>query len=311
MATIDRAIAALTASQAAEASRLVGVFYLEARDHYMSYSGKWRRRLPSWLTAHGVEAAAVAQLQQAWAHAAQGDIPVDRQAAWRTVRTTSDRIRRQLDSGRADLGAASERLERLRGHWQILHDFCVEYIAAGLAYVVAEFGEETLADVVRFVLRGHVRRPVPPEVLLDRIASSMRGHLAGPGRRGSLQVSETDSGWTLTFAPCGSGGRLLRDYAANGEQAHLLRAPHDWAWGRTGVCHYCAHCCLGLTVLPIEERGTPVLSIDPPTIDLDTGLPRKAHCDFTIYRSPDLIPDHVYTDVGKQPPSARRATADG
>jgi hypothetical protein len=46
---------------------------------------------------------------------------------------------------------------------------------------------------------------------------------------------------------------------------------------------------------PIDNLGIPVRVIDPPTAPGDS-------CSWKVYRSPELIPDGAYEDVGRRPP---------
>lgn len=300
-ATIDRLLAAAESGEPDSTAELAEIFFLEARVHYVSYSGKWRRRLPLWLRSQGVTADRVVEFEQRWLAACRPWSDFDRQRAWRHFRQACQRFAVHLRAGNLNHNDTLVRVTRLRDDWQVLHDFCVDYIASGLSCVVDEFGEDGLELAIRFVLDGHVRRPAQAPAVVRDIASSMRGHLAGPGRRGSIEVRQEPGGWTLRFDRCGSGGRLLEDYDNRGDPSRLLRSAHDWAWGKTGVCHYCAHCCLGLTVMPIERDGLPVVAIDPPTFDLATGRTRKSYCEFHVYESADAIPVSAFHQVGKEP----------
>jgi hypothetical protein len=117
-------------------------------------------------------------------------------------------------------------------------------------------------------------------------------------------VAEEDDRWILSFDPCGSGGRMRRSDPARG-QTPRTEAPfsfavteeaHDWSWGRKGVCLYCAHCAVVNEIIPIESLGTPMRMTENPENPDDK-------CRWTIYKSPDAVPDWVYERVGKQPPA--------
>ena len=91
----------------------------------------------------------------------------------------------------------------------------------------------------------------------------------------------------LTFAPCGSGGRIRA-----AERFGVTRQRHDWAWNETGVCHYCVHCCVLMQLEPIDRLGYPVRVIDPP-------LKPGQSCSWTVYRDPADVPESAYRRVGR------------
>ena len=95
----------------------------------------------------------------------------------------------------------------------------------------------------------------------------------------------------LTFAPCGSGGRIRA-----AEQFGVTTERHDWAWNEVGVCHYCVHCCVLQQLEPIDNLGYPARVIDPP---LDPG----DSCSWTVYRDRHDVPEEAYRRVGAARPS--------
>src|SRR6266540_2841639 len=138
---------------------------------------------------------------------------------------------------------------------------------------------------------------------LELTIEGMRGHFTGPARAGRVGVAEEDDRWILSFDPCGSGGRMRRS-DPDRAQTPRTEAPfsfavteeaHDWSWGRKGVCLYCAHCAVVNEIMPIERLGAPMRMTENPENPDD-------QCRWTIYKSPELVPDWVYERVGKQPP---------
>ena len=299
--TIDAVCQAIRDAQWDLAVQGLDSFLVEAKMHYSSYTGKWQRKLPRWMLERGVSRIEINNLESdiAMQWASETGVPRDRSTEWRSFRSNLQRVQRRLRDQSIKMERALARVEILRDQWQSLHDYCVDYIAANLGYVVTRFGEDFLEDALRFVLQGHIRSQQEPQAILASITASMRGHLAGPSRRGNLAVFEFDDRWTLEFDPCGSGGRLQRVGAESGRTEGIIREKHDWAWNTAGVCHYCAHCCLGLTLVPIEQRGEPVLAIDPPRLNLETGQLEHPVCQFTIYKTKDAIPVSVFIAVGK------------
>jgi hypothetical protein len=163
-------------------------------------------------------------------------------------------------------------------------------------------GEERMDEVFRVTQGRWVSEryaalaDMTPQESFELTIEGMRGHFTGPGRRGRIEVTDEDDRWVLSFDPCGSGGRMRRD----GREEEPFRfavteRAHDWSWNREGVCLYCAHCAVVNEILPIETLGAPMRVTENPR---DPGDP----CTWTIYKSPELVPDWAYERVGKQPP---------
>ena len=138
-------------------------------------------------------------------------------------------------------------------------------------------------------------------------ALSLRGHLSGPGRMGSIEIAEEADRWVLSFDPCGSGGRTYRDDDPRGPRMQpphgfaVTTEAHDWSWGKTGVCVYCVHCCQLNQRMPIRRFGYPTRVIDPPTWpEARAG----GVCRWSIYKDPALVPDEAYASVGYEKPAA-------
>jgi hypothetical protein len=132
----------------------------------------------------------------------------------------------------------------------------------------------------------------------------MRGHLSGPGRLGTIEVTDEGNRTVVAFDPCGSGGRARRGDPARGippatERPEFAssREAHDWTWGQPGVCLYCSHCSLVNEILPIERLGFPMRVTEHPR---DPG----DKCRWILYRDPREIPAEAYERVGKVKPTA-------
>jgi hypothetical protein len=137
-----------------------------------------------------------------------------------------------------------------------------------------------------------------PQESLELTIEGMRGHFTGPGRRGRIDVADEVDRWVLSFDPCGSGGRMRRDRRTEEPfRFAVTQQAHDWSWQRKGVCLYCAHCAVVNEILPIESLGAPMRVTDHPENEGDP-------CRWTIYKSPELVPDWAYERVGKRRPPA-------
>jgi hypothetical protein len=182
-------------------------------------------------------------------------------------------------------------------------------MAATLAYVAQRFGEDALDPCYRHVLEPYIQERYMPYDLRGRdyedtlwrnlytTFEAMRGHLCGPGRRGEVELAEDDEKWVVSFDPCGSGGRTLREQPY---RFGVTERPHDWSWNEAGVCHYCAHCCFALELLPAERWGHPVRVVDPPRYPDEA----EKKCTWTIYKSLEAIPEAAYRRIGRAKPAA-------
>ena len=135
------------------------------------------------------------------------------------------------------------------------------------------------------------------------------GHLSGTARDGTIDFLEDDEKVTISFEPCGSGGRSMEGDAESGLPS--LSAPpfnwpelteaYDFTWSESGICAYCAHCCILHENLPIAAFGYPVRVTHPPR----APLMEKGRCSWTIYKDLRNIPDEAYRRVGAIKPPAR------
>ncbi len=218
---------------------------------------------------------------------------------------------------REDAPAALSALERARSAWRRTHDRACDLVY-GLLDVCARFlGEERIGEVW-----DHLMEPIYPsrdkydvdrtpwaesvEALVLDAATSLRGHLSGPGRSGEIVVEEEPDRFVLRFDPCGSGGRTYRPDAEEGTPPRMAppfnyavtTGKHDWAWNTEGVCLYCVHCCQLQERVPIARFGYPVRVVDPPV--WPDGADRK--CTWYVYKDPSLVPDEAYQRVGAARP---------
>lgn len=205
--------------------------------------------------------------------------------------------------------------------WRDLHDAEVDQLAGLFDLVMARHGEPALREMYEGWVIGawFAQRYQRFDVsLIDWAEASwlltylafegMHGHLSGPARDGTIDYAEDDEKVTLSFAPCGSGGRSmageprdalppLRDPAIGWSE---LSGAHDFTWNETGICAYCAHCCILHENLPIAAFGYPVRVTDPPKAPL-TG---ESRCSWTIYKDVRAIPEDAYARVGAVKPPA-------
>jgi hypothetical protein len=105
----------------------------------------------------------------------------------------------------------------------------------------------------------------------------------------------------------GTGSRVLAPY-----EFGVTQERHDWAWGETGVCYYCAHCCITLEMLPEERWGHPVRVVDPPLWGgAADAEPTRRKCSWTVYKSLEAIPESAYQRIGRTKPQLPVVGPDG
>jgi hypothetical protein len=163
---------------------------------------------------------------------------------------------------------------------------------------------QILCDAQSHVVDRYQGFDMPIEELVALTVEGMRALHTGPDRNGRVEVVEEPDRWTMTFDPCGSGGRMRRGDPRRGQLPRteapfnfgMTHEPHDWSWNEANVCLYCAHCAVAGELMPIERNGHPMRVTEHPTGNAEDV------CRFIIYKSPELIPASAYTRVGKKPP---------
>ena len=205
--------------------------------------------------------------------------------------------------------------------WRNLHACEVDQRAGLFSLVTRTYGEPALRDMYEGWVIGdwfakRYRRFDVSEMdwkdaswLLTYLGfEGHHGHLSGTARDGSIDWVETEDAVTISFAPCGSGGRSVQGESRDGMPALMdeaigfpvLAEAHDFTWNTKGVCSYCAHCCILHETLPIAKFGYPVRVTEPPTYPL-TG---ESRCSWTVYKDLRKIPAEAYSRVGARKPDA-------
>lgn len=318
VSTVSKIEEAAAAGRREEAAQLVDYFLEEAQVCYAIYD-VWFRGFLEWLSQEGVTDdevdAELIRLRRLLAF--PDDSPFDPEPAWEELGSRAGRL-----SSRLRHGSDTEGLDTLHEGWRQIHDRWVDLISGILAYVAGRFGEAALEPCYRHVLEPYIQERYMPfdlrehsygETLYRNLYNSfeaMRGHLCGPGRRGDIDLVEDDDKWVLRFDPCGSGGRSNRGDPIEGTPPRpeppyefgVTTEEHDWAWNERGVCHYCAHCCFALELLPAERWGHPVRIVDSPLYPDETSGEHPKKCTWTVYKRLDAIPDEAYRRIGRSKP---------
>ena len=316
--TAPRVETALRDSDFTTAIQLTDFFLVEARVIFDLYA-QWQRDIRRFLEAKVNEPQALAK-QIGEIEALVGRyhpiLGVGREAAWQLVNGAAERVK----AGAARREIALSDFMQMRDRWRALHDGEVDLIGGLMDIVIRRLGEAALGEMYEDLLgewfrKRYVRFDVSRvpwteafELIVYLTFESMHGHMSGPNRDGSVSYEEFDDRITVTFAPCGSGGRMVAGERRDQLPAlmeppfrfRVLEEPHAFAWNTRGVCAYCAHCCVLTEKMPIEHFGYPVRVVDPPTYPNDG----TAVCRWTVYRKPECVPERVYSRLGLQKPPA-------
>lgn len=191
----------------------------------------------------------------------------------------------------------------------LVHDIYGDWAWSLLSLAARLWGEECLGDMLRVTQdpwltpRYAKAAQMNAEESLQLAVEGMRGHFAGPGRVGEVTVTDEPSRYVISFDACGSGGRMRRGDPVWSSPSRLappynflnIAEAHPFTWNRKGVCAYCAHCAVALQMVPIERLGFPIRVTEYPDDPRDP-------CRWIIYKSPGLIPDEAYLEVGHAPP---------
>jgi hypothetical protein len=289
--TPDRIDAAVREQRLGDAAGLSRHLVTEAQEIHDLYT-QWATAIPQILLRLGVAPDEVANAAK---RVVRSSGAADPAADWANFAAVAEAFAAGCE--RAQPGDLATVLEVWRGG----HDRHLDLVAGWVAVAVESLGEAGLGTLWR-ELEGEgiaaYGRYDPSHTPWERsfgfvvqsAIEGMHGHLGGPRGVGEVEVADHADRVELTFAPCGSGGRLRA-----AERFGVTSQPHDWAWNEVGVCHYCVHCCVLQQLEPIDNLGFPVRVIDPP---LQAGDP----CRWTIYRDPADIPESAYRRVGRSRP---------
>lgn len=309
--TFRSAAEAFTQARHEHAAALVEVSLLEAQELRQIYQS-WPESTAAWIIDQGVDPLVLDVELARLGDLIGADAMVGIEAGWPAYVAAADHA---IDACRAaDLGAPAA-IEAARAAWQLIHDQAVDRVSGLIDIAVRTVGEARLIDLWDFLMSDwyvihaarygldHQSWDDSAHQLMIAIVDGFHAHLTGVSRQGDIELIQEDDRIGFRFAPCGSGGRSL-DPAITDEAPRagapfsfaVTTEPHDWAWNKVGVCSYCVHCCLLNEVMPIDRLGYPTRVIDAPTWPDST---RDATCTWWVYKHPSLIPDEVYTRVGR------------
>jgi hypothetical protein len=217
-------------------------------------------------------------------------------------RPTMDKAIEALDAG--DVDHARALCEEMRHEWRFLHDLMVNGVAGLLTFIQERLGEDAVREAQngdqRF-WRGAVEQidSTDRRAIVYALAATWRAHsCSGTGPSpGAFTITEDDEKVTFAMNPCGSGQRLWRNGAYQGEGAYgLTKEAHDWSYGRKDFPIYCTHCTFMNESLPLRWIGRPLYPSHPPG-DYDHDP-----CVWHWYKDPDQIPAEYYERYGASKP---------
>ncbi len=240
----------------------------------------------------------------------------DADAGWRAYQDLIEAF--AASCAKQDAATAASQLEQARLTWRLTHDRKHDWLCFLITFAARKLGEDKVGPLWDVLLAPsyeiYKRYDVETnpweqsaELLMQIMAEALRGHLSGPGRKGDIEFIDEGHRIGFRFAPCGSGGRTYQDDPDDGVGPRM-EAPyefgvtsgeHDWAWNKTGVCYYCAHCCAAMELEPIRMFGYPARVVDPPTWPQARS---GAQCTWWVYKDPRDVPDEVYERVGQSRP---------
>ncbi len=303
--------AALREGRGGDAADLARYTVQEALEAYELFTA-WCREVPDFLAARGVPSAVIAAETARLTSLLAGPdgSAFDGDAGWARYCGLIEDYAAGAEAARCDPAL----LEQAREVWRDTHDRLCDGVYFWIDSAARHLGEEItgeLWDVLMQPMYDYYIRydtDLHPwarsfDLLMHYALEGLRGHLCGPGRKGSIEVIEETDRWALRFDPCGSGGRTLRDDPDSGAGPRMeppwnlgvTTKPHDWAWNKTGICFYCVHCCQLNERMPMRRFGYPTRVVEPPVWpEARAG----GKCTWYVYKDPALVPDEIYRRVG-------------
>jgi len=224
---------------------------------------------------------------------------------------TTDIVSRLIDDGRPQ--EAKEMIDYAKAEFKLLHDLYVDWTSDILDKVAKHCGEEAMYGILRKTQGTWMMRRTWQGLLkmspLERLwlnAEVFRGHCCGQIKEGELEINEDEEKYTITFDPCGAGGRTRRGDPVTktpsryGPPYNFGRTTkeHAWSWSKKDVPYYCTHCAVN-EILMIEWGEWPLWVTD---YDEDDGKP----CRWHFYKDPKYIPEKYWTRLGFEKPEKFR-----
>lgn len=210
------------------------------------------------------------------------------------VKSTWDLLREAIKEGRKE--EALKLLDKGTERAVTQADSLVSFVGMLATRLAALNGEDELGKIYRERYTVKVKDWLKVAPGAKESAERITEYMSSPGSR--ISITEEPGRWVVSLDPCRTGGRLIRSMATgtakfDAASVGTTKKAHDWHWGKTGICYYCAHSALFFEVIPIELRGYPIAIIEYPPQPTDP-------CQFFFYKKPELIPEQYFTRLGKK-----------
>lgn len=206
-----------------------------------------------------------------------------------------------IDAG--DLVRARRHLMLSKTEWYLGHHFGRDLITAQTSWILREHGVEHCWESVEQCYNrptmGAVLEQIdamPYRQQVEWLATLFHQH----GMRYTL--SENEDRFCFHTAPCGSGGRLIEEGAYDDPKGFAtVTGPTVESFGLDEMPVYCMH-CPATNRFVLEQDTAYFLLVEP---GLKNGR-ITGHCDFSIYKSQQAIPQDVYDRVDVVRPAAKQ-----
>jgi len=211
------AINALADGEFENAASLGNYTVEEAREGQDLYAA-WVDQIRLYLLDQGISQATIKEEEVRLAELLKDDDGVAFDA-WQGWATYTHEIEQFVSAcGAGDRARAERHLESARLTWQDTHDKGCDRVYGMLDIVVRQLGEARIGALWEALMAPMFEtydrydtkiNPWPQSMhrLILVAAESLRGHLSGPDRAGSVEITEEEDRWALRFDPCGSGDR--------------------------------------------------------------------------------------------------------
>ena len=200
--------------------------------------------------------------------------------------------------------ARRELCQGMKHEWRFLHDLMAESMLGLVTYIQQTLGDEDVAEAWSehepwLEARHRPDRRAATAADRGRAGRHLARALSGAsGRTRALHDRGGRREIHLPMNPCGSGQRLWRNGAYEGESPGVTREAHDWSYGRKGFPLYCTHCSFMNECCRSSGTGSALPSDPPEDYDRDP-------CTWYWYKDPADIPDRHWDRYGPTSRSRR------
>jgi len=193
------------------------------------------------------------------------------------------------------------------------------WVWAWVDLIVENYGYNELYHALRWIYSPYNPPPAPdePRPTKATIPSAEerarkaalwgRSSRSGPNADCSVRIIDEPDRIVMEMNPCGLVGRSLTRIDA--EIGPLTEPPfnlgvtkvaHPVAWGKVGIPHFCAHCCVHIEMAALARTGYLTEIVERPENATDPN------CRWFLYKDLDDIPEKYYTRIGTRKPARKR-----